>query len=254
MPSGISAMPRTVYLPIELNDDLRNKVGVFISDHVNLAADINLIVYFHGHIIPGCETEVAPFLAKGMEYYWKTPFFKNLRDDLDASKANAILVAPPLHEHLSEDDGAATYGNLDADGKFDFLVDETLTQLKGSQALPANARAGKIVLAGHSAGGLPMLRILEARNSLKPNIAECWGFECLYWPVAGWKAWLAANPNRQFRHFRQAGVQSEPTEQLEDYRNFIDVDDGRKHCTLVKEKWREAIDSCDPLRRTDAIA
>jgi hypothetical protein len=248
-------MPQTVYLPIKLNDTLRNnRVGVFISDHANLTADINFIVYFHGHIIPACETEKAPFLAKGIEYYWETPFFKCLRDELDASKANAVLVAPALDWKLSESRGEASYGNLDADGKFDFLIDETLRRLKSSQALPTNARAGKIILAGHSAGGLPMLRILEARNSLKPNIAECWGFECLYWPTEGWNAWLAANPNKRFRHFRQPGAQSDRIEQLEDRANFIDVDDGTRHCTLVKEKWREAIDNSGPLRPTDAIA
>jgi hypothetical protein len=247
-------MPQTVYLPIKLNNILRNKVGVFISDHVNLTADINFVVYFHGHIISACETEAAPFLAKGIEYYWETPFFKCLRDELDASKANAMLVAPTLDSELSESAGEASYGNLNANGKLDFLIDETLTRLKSSQALPANARAGKIILAGHSAGGLPMLRILEATNSLKPNIAECWGFECLYWPTGGWKAWLAANPNKQFRHFRQAGVQSDHIEQLIGRANFIDVDDGTRHCTLVKEKWRAAIDNSGTLRPTDAIA
>jgi hypothetical protein len=248
-------MSQSVYLPIKLNDTLRNKkVGVFISDHVDLAADINFIVYFHGHIISGCKTEEAPFLAKGIEYYWGTPFFKCLRDELDASTASAVLVAPTLDKKMSENRGEATYGNLDANGKFDFLIDETLTRLKGSQALPANARAGKIILAGHSAGGLPMLRILEATNSLKPNIAECWGFECLYWPTGGWKAWLDANPNKRFRHFRQPGEQSARINQLKGRANFIDVANGASHCTLVKEKWREAIDNSGTLRPTDAIA
>jgi hypothetical protein len=247
-------MPKTVYLPIKLNDSLRNKVGVFISDDVNVTADINFIVYFHGHIIPKCKTEEGPFLAKGIEYYWDTPFFKCLRDELVASKANAVLVAPALHPKLGEKRGKASYGNLNANDKFDFLIDETLTRLKGSQALPANARAGKIILAGHSAGGLPMLRILEATNSLKPNIAECWGFECLYWPTEGWQAWLADNPNKQFRHFRKPGAQRDFIEELKGSANFIDVDDGTCHCTLVKEKWRKAIDDCGPLHPTDAIA
>ena len=247
-------MPQSVYLPIELNDTLRNKVGVFLSDHVNLTADINFIVYFHGHIIPRCKTEEAPFVARGMEYYWQTPLFKCLRDELDASKANAVLVAPTLDKKLSESRGEASYGNLNANGKFDFLIDETLRRLRSNGTLPATARAGKIILAGHSAGGLPMLRILEATNSLKPNIAECWGFECLYWDVEGWQAWLADNPNKRFRHVRKAGAQRDYVEELKGHANFIDVDDGTCHCTLVKEKWRAAIDGCGALRPTDAIA
>src|SRR5262245_61307713 len=219
-------MSKTLYLPIKLNSTIPPNVGIFIPQHFTPAAAVNIIVYFHGHIIDVCKTLPTPFSKKGIEYYWGTPFFKCLRDELDASQTDAILIAPTFVQKLG-DGNAATYGNLNAKGKLDFLIDESLTKLKESKDLPAKAEAGKIILAGHSAGGLPMLRILEAKNSLKSNIAECWGFECLYWDTGGWQDWLADNSSKQFRHFRQPGAQSARIKTLKGHANFIDVADGK---------------------------
>jgi hypothetical protein len=246
-------MSQSLYLPIKLNNTLPKKTGVFIPEHFQPAAAVNMIVYFHGWIIADCETKEDPFLDKGMEYYWGTPYFKCLRDELDARKVNAILVAPTFALRIRRKP-AASYGNLNAAGKLDFLIDETLSQLKASGALPATAQAGNVILSGHSAGGLPMLTILETTNALKPNIAECWGFECLYFGTGGWNTWLSANPNKRFRHFRRSGEQAEATEELEPRGNFIDVAEGECHCTLVKEYWRAAIDASPTLNPTGAIA
>ena len=246
-------MSQTVYLPIKLNNVLPQKVGVFISDHFSSTADVNFIVYFHGHIISACQTDTTPFQSKGIEYYWGTPFFQCLRDELTASKANAILIAPTLAPKLGNS-SAGSYGNLDATGKLDFLMNQTLAKLKESGALPATAQIGKIILSGHSAGGLPMMKILQANNTLKPNIAECWGFECLYFGIDGWKDWLSSNAGKPFRHFRRPSEFGTPTTTLKHFANFVDVANGTDHCRLVKEKWREAIDGSGALRRTDEIA
>src|SRR5262245_60435262 len=122
-------MSQTIYLPIKLNNTLPKKTGVFISDHVNPAADINFVVYFHGHIISACQTDRPEFEEDGIEYYWDTPFFKCLRDELTAAKVNAILIAPTLGPKLGNA-SADSYGNLNANEKFDFLINETLAKLK----------------------------------------------------------------------------------------------------------------------------
>lgn len=249
-------MSQTLYLPIKLNNTVLPKVGVFIPEHFTPTPAVNLIVYFHGNIEPFCKTEPEPFEDDGIEYYFGTPLFRCLRDELDASKASAILIAPTLSVKFGSvtPSWSPRYGNLNEDGKFDFLINQTLTRLKESGALPASAQAGKIILSAHSAGGVVMKKILRASNALKANIAECWGFECLYWETGEWQAWLAADPNKRFRHFRQPGAQSDRIEELKDHDNFIDVANGSSHCSLLKEKWREAIDKSGTLHPSDAIA
>jgi hypothetical protein len=245
-------MAQTIYLPIKLNSTVLPKVGVFIPEHFEPTTAVDLIVYFHGHIISACETLPTPFSKDGIEYYWGTPHFQCLRDELTASKTNAVLIAPTFTTKLGNSD-AATYGSLNAKGKFDFLIGETLKRLKDSGALPAAVNAGKIILSGHSAGGLPMMRILEANNTLKSNIAECWGFECLYFGTDGWEEWLSANPNKQFQHFRQSSQQVKAAKELKDQKNFIDVANGKDHCRLVREKWREAINASPALKAPGAM-
>jgi hypothetical protein len=249
-----ASLGQTLYLPIKLNDTIPGKVGVFLPKSFRPDATINLIVYFHGHIISACQTNKTQFLAKGMEYYWTTPFFLCLREALAASRANAILIAPTLAPIFGSSANSLRYGNLDEAGKLDFLIDQTLTRLARSGALPTAARAGKIILSGHSAGGLPMLKILEAENEVKPKIAECWGFECLYFGTSGWGAWLAANPDKSFRHFRQPTEFDAAAKTLARFRNFFDVDNGGDHCRIVEEKWREAIDRSGVLRGGDEVA
>jgi len=159
-------VPTTLYLPIKLNKTVLPKVGVFIPEHFKPSAAVDLIVYFHGNILPICKTEPGLFKTKGIEYYLDTPLFKCLREELNASKANAILIAPTFSTKF----GSLTatwsprYGNLNEDGKFDFLINEALTPLKGSKALPADAQIGKIILSAHSAGGVPMMKILSAKQ------------------------------------------------------------------------------------------
>jgi hypothetical protein len=140
-----------------------------------------------------------------------------------------------------------TLGNPPSDSvraecALDFLIGRTLVQLSERGLLSTTTRAGRIVLSGHSAGGLPMLKILEADNKLAPNIAECWGFECLYFGTAGWTSWLSAHPGKRFRHFRRPNEFMAASTALKGHENFADVRNGTDHCRIVKEKWREAID------------
>jgi hypothetical protein len=246
-------VPPTLYMQIKLNSTFTRKVGIFIPEHFQPTATVNLIIYFHGHIKGICQTEAKPFKTDGIEYYLDTPLFKCLREDLNASEANAILIAPTLSAIFGSN-SPSRYGNLNEDGKFDFLINEVLTWLRGSKALPADAQAGKIILSGHSAGGAPMMKILSASNVLEANIAECWGFECLYFGTDTWNTWLSANPNKQFRHFRQPSEQRRPTNRLKGYKNFIDIPNGSNHCSLLKENWRQAIDKSGPLHPTNLIA
>jgi hypothetical protein len=237
-----AAQDRTLYLPIRLNATVPRQVGVFIPAGYQPGTTVDLVVYFHGHIISACKTREADFLAEGMEYYWSTPYFRCLREDLSASSAKAILIAPTFLPIFGSQSTPRKFGNLNEPGKLDFLIRETLARLSQDGAVPQGAQAGRIILSGHSAGGLPMVKILEARNELLPSIVECWGFECLYFGTSGWKTWLSSNPNKVFRHFRRASEFGSPSGALRPLANFVDVTDGADHCRMVEQKWREAID------------
>jgi hypothetical protein len=237
---------KTIYLPVKLNNTILPKVGVFIPKSFLPNVAIDIIVYFHGMILSRCQTDPKKFKneGEGIEYYWNTPLFKCLREDLVASKKQAILIAPTLMPHVGKKGTTSdSYGNLNKAGKFDFLLNETLRLLIERNELPPDAQVRNIILSGHSGGGLPMQEILNTENSLKKNVSECWGFECLYFGISIWERWLAKNQNFYFHHFRRESAFTAPTENLIKYKpKFVDVHDGTDHCRIVTEKWRQAID------------
>ncbi len=255
-------MPDTHYLPIRLNTVVLPKVGAYVPSRYAPTEIVNVIVYLHGNIIfpqsgnATCGTDPGRFQAKGIESYLDTPLFRCLREGLEDSGAHAILVAPTLSKSFGSNSPsyAPRYGNLDSANKFDFLVNQAVTHLVAKQALAPNLRIGHVILAGHSAGGVAMIKILAATNTLKAQIGECWGFECLYFGTDTWRAWLKANPGKAFRHYRQPGQQINEAHVLAQQPNLLDVARGTSHCELLKQYWREAIDACPLLRPTDAVA
>jgi hypothetical protein len=242
---------KTLYLPIKLSKTVLPKVGVFIPNGFQPAtairnsqvfSAIDVIVYFHGHIYP-CDTKgVGKFDKEGIEYYWNTPNFTFLREELALSGRNALLIAPTFTNKLNRDSN--TFGNLDQDNKFDFLINECLSNLKNKNFIPKDSQARNIILAGHSAGGLPMQLILWAKNSLGRNIVECWGFESLYFGTDNWWCWLNHNADKDFIHYRRESMFKVPAATLKRHNNFRDVSDGKSHCGIVKEKWRKSIENC----------
>jgi len=238
-----ATLGKTLYLPIALSSDVIPRVGVFIPrGYQKSRADVDIIVYLHGNIISACKTDPGAFTKTGIEYYWNTPLFLCLRQELAHSGSAALLVAPTLSTSFgSKDHPPSRFGNLHQDGRLDFLISETLGALKQAGELSSDARPRELVLAAHSAGGRPMQNIVAAGNKLQPNITQCWGFECLYFGTSTWVKWLSANPGKRFIHYRRPSKFVARTKDLEGYRNFTDVKDGTGHCVLLKQKWRSAI-------------
>jgi hypothetical protein len=76
----------------------------------------------------------------------------------------------------------------------------------------------------------------------------------LYFGASDWRTWLKANPDKLFRHFRRPTQFGAPTETLKQFQNFDDVKDGTDHCLIVKEKWRQAIDTSGALQGSGKAA
>ena len=146
--------------------------GIFVPDGYSPQSTVNLIVYLHGY------TSAYPGDGVSIEGYWnasKFPFFA-FREGVNASGKNVIIVAPTLGPKSQA-------GNLLRPGGLDSFLRQVMAALvahgpyKQSAAPPNRAN---IILACHSGGGSPMLRIALNNDSRVANLQECWGFDCLY--------------------------------------------------------------------------
>lgn len=233
-------------LPLSWGTRWPSSAGLYVPRAAKGANALDLVVYFHGHIIPACRTDPASFLKDGMAYYWGTPYFRCLRSEVEKSGRALVLVAPTLAPIFGRrDSGNAVMGNFQDAGQLDRLVDEAMEDLRSSGAITRSARVARIVLAGHSAGGKPMQAILGASNRVGSLVQQCWGFECLYFGTAGWRKWLLEDAPRRFIHFRRDATMQSAAHALSHMRNFADRRGGKSHCRIVEQFWGEAVRGLD---------
>jgi hypothetical protein len=149
--------------------------GIFIPANYKPKATVDLILYLHGHkgAYPGARVAI--------DGYWsgrKAPFYFPLREELNQSNKNVILVAPTLGPH-------SEYGLLTEPTRFNRYLDQVMAALKAYgpyKTLRYSPGVGKIILACHSGGGSPMFKLAKLKGSggYADRILECWGFDCLY--------------------------------------------------------------------------
>ena len=176
------------YLDIRLGSEggLKPMTGVFFPKGYQPKPEIDVIVYFHGHRI---ERKNA---KESIDAYWNkkyAPYFP-LREELNASGKNVVLIAPTLGPRSQP-------GWLLHKGGLDRYLNQVLAALrahgphKGSGVSIRN-----IVLASHSGGGTAMRYAALYGGKYTANIRECWGFDCLYDGAASanWSRFAKSHP------------------------------------------------------------
>jgi hypothetical protein len=184
----------TVYIDISAVENRRLKTGVFIPSGFRKTEKTDIVIYFHGLYGYGNKTS-------GIEYYWKN--YSNIRSCFLDSRRNAILIAPTLTSDPQQ--RSILLGRKDG---LDRYVNECFRQLKVSQRLDQSAEPGRIILAGHSAGGSVLRRILGSSNQYVANVIEVWGFDCLY--NYGWESLKLSIPFYHYWAFNLKGGKSGP--------------------------------------------
>lgn len=193
--------------------------GIFIPQAYVPKRDVDIVLYLHGH------KTLSPGSGASIGDYWngsKFPYF-GLREEVNDSGQNVIFVAPTLGP-LSQ------AGNLTTAKGFDNYLAQVLAALN-EHLVRKNppqdvAGIGKIILAAHSGGGSPMLRIAELKGSSNTSkIVECWGFDSVYGAVENrWADWAASHQNAKlFVYSYSTASRSKTLERISRQRNLQNV-------------------------------
>ncbi|MGH9841168.1 MAG: peptidoglycan-binding domain-containing protein, partial [Blastocatellia bacterium] len=164
----------TLYVDLALGSEspARPMTGIFIPENYVPRPQVDLILYLHGHKT----TRVCgPGDSISIDGYWRSRYWP-LREELNKSRKNIILVAPTLGPESEP-------GSLTKPGGFDAYLDQVIGALieHGPYRNAAQSPTlGSIILACHSGGGSPMLKIVGNSDRYTSKIQECWGFDCLY--------------------------------------------------------------------------
>ena len=178
----------TWYFPVDLEH--HRPTGVFLPQGFSYqAGEVDVILFFHGNK-QGNFTNVD-------RYWHKHPSNINLREDLNASKKMAILVVPTM----GENPGHGGSDNLDLfrqPGAAACYLQHVLqwlvkydTNFPDRESPPA---IRKLVLAGHSGGGFPIILQMAA---LKEMIDEIWCFDTIYGDPDAWVNYASHNPTKR---------------------------------------------------------
>jgi hypothetical protein len=191
---------KTLYLEIPLGK-WPPVTGVFFpAGYTYNLASLNVLIYLHGDRFPGSACEGA----KDTKEYWSGKFFPLRQLTNDSKSEKAILVAPTLGPRPGVGGATAADKWGDLVDKLGWYLDQVASGIAayGPQAQPSNpsgaggttpvpdATIKKIVLAGHSGGGAPMLALaneLISGNSFDAAaLKQCWGFDSLYQGPEPW--------------------------------------------------------------------
>ena len=152
--------------------------GVYLPQVFERSGRVDVIVYLHGYTadFPGNGRSVKELWSENVP----TPVARvsaapfALRSGLNATRKNLVLVVPTLGPK-------AQAGRLLQVGGFDAFMNAVLFAI-GQYVGPsvASPDLGRLVLACHSGGGQPMLRLALSAAVAARHVVECWGFDCLY--------------------------------------------------------------------------
>ena len=170
---------KTWYFPIRL--DAAHPAGVFVPQNFAFPKDggkVDVILFFHGNKVD----EYGKFPNNNINYYWSGKYYNiKLREDLNTSRKNALLVAPTMGDYPGQGlSGNEDLGIFRQPGGGDCFLEHVMKWLGNYDPRFGSAEVGKVILAGHSGAGSP---IYLQMNSMKADICELWGFDVVYGPL-----------------------------------------------------------------------
>jgi hypothetical protein len=207
----------TYYVTIDLGGTGAPKpmTGIFVPENYKISDEVDVILWLMGH---HDNSDYPPTLTID-DYWFKYPHFR-FRHFVNAGNKNVILVAPTLGP-------TSQAGNLTNSGGLSTYLDQVLAALKEHAGFPTVPTLGDVVIACHSGGGSPMLKIATTNQQYSNNIKQLWGFDCLYGDVeSAWLKWAQQNSSKTLliRYGSSTPDRSHTLERLAAKQSNIDVD------------------------------
>lgn len=197
----IRKLPKREYKTVQVA--VKPKTGIFIPDGYLPGAELDVVLYLHGHTTgyPGRNVSIDGYWTDVERYF-------ALREHVNASGKNVVLIAPTLGPHSEA-------GSLDDAGGLDSFLDRVVNGLSKCAAFTNRRPAiGSIILAGHSGAGDPMLTIASSRSPMAAKIRECWLFDALYGGIPKWEKWIKAHPAGIFYSYHAGGAPTRNSKKL----------------------------------------
>jgi hypothetical protein len=204
----------SLYLPIPVHvprvDD--PATGVFIPANYRPGKTVDLVLFLRGYDVK------RPQAATAVAEYWNSPrhpVLKSflLREEVNTSGKNVILVVPPLGP-------SSEAGTLADVGGPQTFIAQVLDGLGKHGGFAERPTVRHLILAAHSGGGVPLRRVAQILGddpAYKDKLKACWGFDSIYGvrdkDADFWADWAGGHPGTKvtmFYLFTQRDVGKDP--------------------------------------------
>lgn len=187
---------------------IRPETGIFLPENYvpDPRGNVDLILYLHGHKTdtPGCDALISE--------YWDGVQFPELalREEINASRKNVILVAPTLGL-------LAEPGDLARGKGLDSYLEQVLAALAAYGPFGGRSLSiGSLVIAAHSGGGVTMRKLALSGSQAADKIVECWGLDSLYnsGDVEHWLSWAKSHSSAQLFSYYYTDLPTDNSKEL----------------------------------------
>ncbi len=155
-----------------------SNVLLIIPRHLNAAARIDLIFWFHGW---------HNNIDTAADFY-------GLTRQMISSHRNAVLVLAETAKNAPDSYG----GKLEQPGVFRSLVQDVIQALKKNSIVPDTTEPGNILLAGHS-GAFRVIAYILKNGEMQ--VQEVYLFDALYSQIDKFMSWISENQQHHFIHW-----------------------------------------------------
>jgi hypothetical protein len=221
-----------VRIPLGSEDPAAPLTGIFLPNGYRAQPTVDVLLYLHGFKAP--ELSIAR--------YWRRSGYPNhiLREELNASNKNVVLVAPTLGPH-SQAGWLVHRGGLD---RYLGSVRAALAQSGAHRGTTPPLR--HLILSCHSGGGWPMRQLALGSGDAPAHVRECWGFDCLYnrGDETAWAEWARARPSaRLYIHYGNGhtAAKSELLRRQGVPNVFVEGSVQLAHDAVPRAHWRERL-------------
>jgi len=222
--------PDAKYAPIK-------QVGIFVPPAARTAAEVDVLVFLHGHVTE-CGVTERSFTAEGIRALWNSKHFSCLRQAIVDSGKPIMLVVPKMDPWVGKNKGSAGYLNFDREMVSFAMVRAAFREMVALGELDKNAELRSPNFAAFGAGGEPLQQIVMNAGVSFPS--TCIGFETLSFGHQVWKTWSQCQGTILY-HYRRKGW-NEKFMSTWFKRGIVDKTvDAKTRCELFCKLWPEAI-------------
>jgi hypothetical protein len=163
-----------------------------------------MVVYFHGKSFAD---------ANNLETYLSSE--KGIWDIRPVLRTEKLVLVMPWGGPLSQRGFASFFGATALTELIQTAMRVALVNGATKRELAEVPWPASLVLAGHSGGGLALLKAANAKTPYSRLLTDVWALDCMYWEEGkDWVKWCNENPDRTL-HVRVANKPLKPKVQAE---------------------------------------